>query len=312
MDGMTRTIVVIGGTGFAGRHFVAAADGADLGVTTASRRRGEADLVCDLLDPASIDAALTSSSPDAVVNLVGAASVALSLRDPATTFRVNVLGTLNLLEACTRLVPRAHLLCISSGEVYGSVPESELPATEQREPKPVNPYATSKASMELVCEQYRGTTELRIAVVRAFNHTGPGQSDVFAASNFARQIAEAERDGRASVKLRTGNLDVERDFSDVRDIVRAYMMVVEQGLTGTFNACSGKPTRLRQLVDHLAAATHLPVEISVESNRMRPGEPPIMYGSAERLRESTGWIPEIPLGKTAGDLLEWWRKRMSK
>jgi GDP-4-dehydro-6-deoxy-D-mannose reductase len=309
---MTRTVMVIGGTGFAGRHFVAAANGADLGVTTASRRRGQADLVCDLLDPASIEAALRSSSPDVVLNLAGAASVALSFHDPATTFRVNALGTLNLLEACTRVAPRAHLVCVSSGEVYGTVPESELPATERRQPRPVNPYATSKASMELVCEQYRGTTELRVAVVRAFNHTGPGQSDVFAASSFARQIAEGERDGRASVTLRTGNLDVERDFSDVRDIVRAYLMVVEQELTGTFNACSGEPTRLRHLVDHLAAATQLPVEIRVQSDRMRPGESPIMYGSAERLRESTGWIPEIPLRTTIADLLEWWRQRMSE
>jgi GDP-4-dehydro-6-deoxy-D-mannose reductase len=306
-----RTVVVIGGTGFAGRHFVGAADGADLGVKTASRRAGQADLVCDLLDPASIEAALKAASADVVLNLAGAASVAASLRDPATTFRINALGTLNLLEACARLVPRAHLVCVSSGEVYGTVPESELPATEQHLPRPVNPYATSKASMELVCEQYRRTTELQIAVVRAFNHTGPGQSDVFAAPNFARQIAEAERDGRASVTLRTGNLDVERDFSDVRDIVRAYLMVIERGLTGTFNVCSGEPTRLRHLVDHLAAATPLPVEISVQPDRLRQGESPIMYGSAERLREATGWTPRIPLRRTMGDLLEWSRQKVS-
>jgi GDP-4-dehydro-6-deoxy-D-mannose reductase len=302
--------MLIGGTGFAGRHFLAAEGDASVPVTTTSRRHGAADLVCDLLERDSVEAALEAASPDVIMNLAGAPSVSASLRDPETTFAVNALGALNLLEAAARIVPLAHVVCVSSGEVYGAVPASELPVTEQREPRPVNPYGTSKASMELICEQYRHTSELKVAIVRAFNHTGPGQSDVFAVSSFARQVAEAERNGRAHVTLRTGNLDVSRDFTDVRDMVRAYRTVIDGELTGTFNACSGEPTRLRQLVELISDVTHLPVEISVEADRMRPGEPSITYGSAERLRESIGWRPEIPLRRTVADLLEWWRERV--
>jgi GDP-4-dehydro-6-deoxy-D-mannose reductase len=303
------TVMVIGETGFAGRHFRSAATDAGHRVVGTSRRPGETDLVCDVLDPRSIERALEAASPDAVLNLAGAASVAASFRDPAATFEVNAIGTLNLLEAAARVAPSAHVVSVSSGEVYGRVPESELPVTEQCSPRPVSPYGTSKGSMELICDQYRRTTELDVAIVRAFNHTGPGQSDAFAASTFARQVAEAERDGQDVVTLRTGNLDVERDFSDVRDVVGAYRAIVDSGLTGTFNACSGRPTPLRQIVDLLEAETPLPIEREVDRDRLRPGEPAVLYGSAQRLQEATGWRPEIPLRKTVADLLGWWRER---
>jgi GDP-4-dehydro-6-deoxy-D-mannose reductase len=307
---VTKTVLLIGGTGFAARHFLAGSSGSDHRVVSSSRRAGDSDLVCDLLEPGSVEAALEEVSPDVVLNLAGAASVAASFRDPRTTFEVNALGTLNLLDAASRVTPLAHVICVSSGEVYGTVPEPELPATEERRPQPASPYAASKVSMELICDQYRRANELRVTVVRAFNHTGPGQSDSFAVSSFARQIAEAELQGADHVTLSTGNLDVHRDFTDVRDVVRAYRTLIEHETIGTFNACSGESTRLGRLLDYLGAATSLTVETSVEADRLRPGEPPVLYGSRERLREATGWRPEIPLRRTVADLLDWWRERV--
>jgi len=151
---------------------------------------------------------------------------------------------------------------------------------------------------------------LTVTVVRSFNHTGPGQADDFAASSFARQIAEAERSGAAEAVLRTGALDLVRDFSDVRDIVRAYLMLLERRTAGTFNACSGRPVALRGLVDGLSEHARIPVRNEVEGARLRGVEVKSLYGSPERLRESTGWKPELPLARTLGDLLEWWRERL--
>jgi GDP-4-dehydro-6-deoxy-D-mannose reductase len=192
---MAGRLLVIGATGFAGGHLADAAVGEGMDVIRAGRRVGRVDLACDVLDQSSLERALRDARPDMVANLAGSPSVAAGWRDPARAFELNAIGTLNLLEAAAEACPDAHLMCVSSGEVYGEVPRGELPVGEARLPDPLSPYAASKAAMELICGQYTKTRGLRIAVVRAFNHLGPGQSDTFAASSFARQIAEAERDG---------------------------------------------------------------------------------------------------------------------
>ncbi len=303
-----KRVLVLGSTGFAGGHFVAAARDGGLDVVTAARSEGAADLVCDLLDPESLASALAEASPDAVVNLAGAASVGRSWAEPAAAFAVNAAGALNLLEAVATVAPDAHVLCVSSGEVYGAPGQDELPLDEGAPVAPVNPYGTSKAAMELVCGQYARSAGLRVAVMRAFNHLGPGQSDAFAASSFARQIATAEAEVGDRVELRTGDLAPERDFSDVRDIVRAYLLVLERELTGTFNVCRGEATRLEAVVDELGRQSRLEVDVRVEAERLRPDEAPRVFGSSERLREATGWRPQIPLERTLADLLDWWRE----
>ena len=246
------------------------------------------------------------------MNLAGSASVGASFGDPGGAFAVNALGVVNLLAAVAERRPQAYALCVSSGEVYGR-PESddELPFTEADFPKPVSPYGASKVAMEAACGQYARGEGLRVGVVRAFNHTGPGQSDSFAASSFARQIAEAEARGEEGLALRTGNLDVERDFSDVRDIARAYVALCDRELTGLLNACSGRAVPVRALVDHLAAASPLEVEIETDPARVREGEAPRVYGSHDALTAETGWEPEVPLDRTVGDLLGWWRERVA-
>jgi GDP-4-dehydro-6-deoxy-D-mannose reductase len=303
--------LVLGATGFAGRHFVDAAAAAGLDVVSAARERGAADVVCDLLDPASIRDVLADSEPDAVVNLAGAASVGRSWDDPDATMAVNATGAVNLLEAVSEKAPAARVLCVSSGEVYGAPDESQLPLTESAPVRPVNPYGESKAEMELGCERF-SRDGLEIAVMRAFNHTGPGQSDSFAASSFARQIATAEAEGRDTVELRTGDLSPGRDFSDVRDVVRAYALAVEQGLTGAYNVCSGRAVPIAALVDGLAAHARVEISVAVDGSRLRPGEAPRVVGSFDRLQAAAGWEPEIGLDRTLGDLLEWWRGRVNQ
>ena len=305
-------VLLIGSTGFAGGHFLEAARAAGYDVATAARRPGAAHLTCDLLDPQSIREAVAHSDPDAIVNLAGAASVGRSWHEPGPAFEVNAAGVVNLLTAAAEAAPDAHILCVSSGEVYGAPSEDRLPLTEDAAVEPVNPYATSKAAMELVCDQYVRSHGLRIAVLRAFNHLGPGQSDAFAASSFARQIAIAEAEGADRVELRTGDLSTERDFSDVRDIVRAYVLALDCGLTGPYNVCSGEATRLDTLVTKLErhARVEVEVEVEVEESRLRPVEAPRIFGSYERLHAATGWEPMTAHDRTLGDLLDWWRGRL--
>ena len=300
--------LVLGATGFAGRHFLDAAAAAGIQAIGAARGR-DADVVCDLLEPESIRTALDEVRPDAVVNLAGAASVGRSWEEPDATFAVNATGVANLLDAVSERAPGARVVCISSGEVYGAPPESELPLREETPPRPINPYAVSKAEMERICVGY-ADKGLDICVIRAFNHLGPGQSDSFAASSFARQIAEAEAAGADRVALRVGDLSPERDFGDVRDVVRAYALAVERGLSGTYNVCTGRAVPIRALVEGLAEHARVEVDVEVDDSRLRPEEAPRVFGSFDRMHEATGWEPRTPLDRTLGDLLEWWRGRV--
>jgi GDP-4-dehydro-6-deoxy-D-mannose reductase len=303
-------ILLLGAMGLAGAHFRRAAEADGMEVIGAARQGAE--IGCDLLDPTSVMEAVSAASPAAVVNLAGAASVAASFQAPAETFAVNATGALNVLDAVARNAPNAFVLCVSSGDVYGVVEEAKLPVGEDEPLAPVSPYGSSKAALEVLCGQYARSAGLEIAVLRAFNHTGPGQSDRFAASSFARQIAEAERDGADEVMLETGDLSLARDFTDVRDVVLGYRMVVEKRIAGTFNACSGRPTRVGELVEHLDAATPLTVRTEAQPERMRPGEARALYGSPRRLEEACGWSARIELARTMVDLLEWWREMVRR
>ena len=303
-------VLVLGATGFAGRHFLDAAGAAGL-QSIGADRGGSGGIVCDLLEPESIRAALDEVRPDAVVNLAGAASVGRSWEEPDETFAVNATGVANLLDAVSERAPGAQVLCVSSGEVYGAPDDSELPLREEAQLRPINPYAVSKAEMERICVGY-ADTGTEICVMRAFNHLGPGQSDSFAAPSFARQIAEAEAAGGARVALRVGDLSPERDFGDVRDVVRAYALAVKGRLSGTYNVCTGTAVPIRALVEGLAAHARVEVDVEVDDSRLRPEEAPRVVGSFDRLHEATGWEPQTPLDRTLGDLLEWWRGRVNQ
>jgi GDP-4-dehydro-6-deoxy-D-mannose reductase len=305
-----RTLLLIGACGFLGRHVREAASGAGLEVVAADRE-GADGARCDLLDPGSVAACLAEADPQLVVNLAGAASVAASWERPAEDFAVNATGVLHLLEAIARQAPSAHVLCASSAEVYGEPGGDGLPLTEDREMAPLTPYGAAKAAMEVLCGQYARGRGLRIAVIRAFNQIGPGQSPAFAASGFARQIAAAEAAGAERVELAVGNLAATRDFTDVRDTARALAEASRRELIGAFNLCSGRALKLEALVEEMAKATPLPVEVRPEPSLSRTADPSTVYGSSERLREAVGWAPEIPLSRTVADLLDWWRAELA-
>jgi GDP-4-dehydro-6-deoxy-D-mannose reductase len=303
-------MLVIGAGGFVGRHVCAAA--ADAGVRVAAADRdGGAELRCDLLDSASVAACVEAAKPDLILNMAGAASVAKSWERPDEAFEVNAGGVARLLKAVVELAPSAHVICVSSAEVYGEPTEERLPFSEDLPPRPVTPYGESKAAMEAECDRFARDAGLRIAAIRAFNQLGPGQSPSFAASGFARQIAAAEAAGAELVELSVGNLAAARDFTDVRDTARAFVAASRAGLTGVYNLCSGTALKLEALVEEMEKATPLPLVVKPDPALMRPVDPGVVYGSPERLHEALGWVPEIPLSQTVADLLDWWRAELA-
>jgi len=302
-------LLILGSGGFVGRHLSVAAEAEGIEIVRAERG-GDGDVDFDLRDPSSVERAVETAAPSAVINLAGFSSVGLSWGDPAAAFEANLVGAVNVLEATVRKAPDSHLVCISSGEVYGEIPKGELPASEEHPLRPLNPYGASKAALEVACAQYERAHGLRIAVLRAFNQLGPGQSERFAASSFARQIAAAERSGARAVTLATGNTEVARDFVDVRDVAHAYLLVIERELVGTFNACSGKAMKISELIGALAGTARIDVSHEVDPAKLRTAEPALVFGSAERLREASGWAPRTPIAQSLGDLLEWWRERL--
>jgi GDP-4-dehydro-6-deoxy-D-mannose reductase len=303
-------MLVIGARGFVGRHVCVAAAGAGLRVVGVDRT-GEGGMRCDLLDPTSVAACLEAVKPDLVVNMAGAASVAESWRRPEEAFELNATAVASLLDAVAAQVPSAHALCVSSAEVYGEPTAQRLPFKEEFRLQPVTPYGKSKAAMEAECDRRAKAGGLRVAVVRAFNQLGPGQSPAFAASGFARQIAAAELVGAETVELRVGNLAAASDFTDVRDAARGFVEVSREGLGGIYNLCSGRALRLEALVAEMAKATPLPLVVAPDPSLMRPVDPGVVYGSPRRLREAIGWSPQVPLSETVADLLDWWRAELA-
>ena len=293
---------VTGAAGFVGGHLSDQAASAGAEVVGPSREE------LDLLDADATQRAVAGARPDAIFHLAALASVGESWDDPATTLDNNVRATLHLLDAVRAEAPDAVVVIAGSGEQYGPVPEDRLPVTEDEPPRPQNPYAVSKAAADLLGGFYADAHGLRVVRARAFNHAGPGQSDAYVVSAFARQIAEAERDGHPELVLETGNLEPRRDFTDVRDVVRAYWLLAERGEPGIFNVCSGKSVAVADILADLAALTSLRVEQRTDPARLRKHEVMDIRGSHDRLKDATGWQPEIALDQTLADTLDWWRR----
>jgi GDP-4-dehydro-6-deoxy-D-mannose reductase len=287
---------VTGGAGFAGRHLLRVLD--DDAVAPARE-----DL--DLLDTEAVRAAIADARPERVFHLAALASVGHSWRAPRDVLAANLEMTVNLLEAVRQQSPEAAVVLVSSGEIYG--PPERLPVDETAPLRPQNPYAVSKAACDLLGGQYADAHGLRIARMRAFNHAGPGQSDDYVVGTLTRQVAEAEAAGAAEVVLRTGNPDPARDFTDVRDVVAAYVAAAGAA-PGAYNVCSGRTTSVRDLIAMVSEAARLPVRHELDPDRFRPHDVPEVRGSAELLKTVCGWAPEIPMRQTVADALEAWRK----
>jgi GDP-4-dehydro-6-deoxy-D-mannose reductase len=213
--------------------------------------------------------------------------------------------TLNVLEAVRAEAPSATVVAVASGEVYG--PPERLPVDESAPLRPQNPYAVSKAAADLLAGFYADAHGLRVIRARAFNHAGPGQATTYAIASFARQVAAALDAGQDPVRIVTGNPDTRRDYTDVRDVARAYRLLAERAGSGVYNVCSGRTASAAELVAAFAQAAGVGVEHVVDPELVRAHEVMELRGSHERLHEATGWEPEIPLARTLSETLAWWR-----
>jgi GDP-4-dehydro-6-deoxy-D-mannose reductase len=278
-----------------------------------ARQLGGVDLLyegrlADLRVPHEVSAAVAAARPDAVIHLAAQSWVPASFDDPATTYDVNFRGTLHLLQALQETGFRGRMLYVGSADAYGAVPEAELPVVEARPLKPLNPYGVSKTAAEALCFQWSQTGPFEIVMARPFNHIGPRQSTRFAVASFARQIA-AFRAGRGEPRLVIGDVETTRDFTDVRDIVRAYASLLQRGRNGeAYNVCSGVERKVRDVIDAMMRTAGVDMPIEIEEGLLRRTEQRRMLGSFAKLHADTGWSPEIPFERTLADTLDYWEK----
>ena len=255
----------------------------------------------DLLDAAGITDLMSKIRPDYVYHLAGQADVKASWEDPLSTFRVNAEGTLNMLLAC-QLFNVKKVLCVSSAEVYGSVQKSELPITEKHVLNPSNPYAASKSAAEILCKQM-GSPNFEIMRARSFNHFGPGQKENFVAVALAKRMLIAEQLGQSEITV--GNLKTIRDFTDVRDVVRAYRLILTKGEGGNvYNVCSGIGRKIQDLATALLSQIDSELDLKIDPNLHRPADTPVLIGDYSKLQKQTGWEPRIEFDQTIKDTIE--------
>jgi len=296
--------LVTGVSGFVGRHLVAHLEASGDDVEGCDRADGS----IDISDIESVRSIVKRVQPDVVYHLAGWSDVGASWSAPIDVFRVNAEGTLNVLLACEE----AHVervVAISSADVYGIVRDDELPIRETNPLRPVTPYAASKVAADFIGLQAWLGHQLPVVRVRAFNHLGPGQLPKFVAPALAERIARNERDGGTEVPV--GNLSARRDFTDVRDVVRAYRLLAERGEPGeAYNVCSGTAASVQDLADQMLAMARHPMTLKRDPNLERPVDIPVLWGDYSKLAATTGWSPEISMRQTLEDLLNDMRARV--
>ncbi len=264
----------------------------------------------DVTDRPALERTLADAAPDGVFHLAAVSFPPYAETDAARTFAVNVVGTLHVIDAARQVAPQARVLVVGSSDAYGAVAPDELPVDEATPLRPVNAYGISKAAADMAAFQRWWTTGAAVIRVRAFNHTGPGQDGEYVCSDFARQVARMQA-GEAEPLMKVGNLAAVRDFSDVRDIVRGYLLLWERGTPGeAYNLCSGVGTSIAGVIEMLSAESGLRIECVQDQGRLRGRETPAVVGSAARAA-ALGWTPAIPLRHTLRDLLADWRVRLA-
>jgi GDP-4-dehydro-6-deoxy-D-mannose reductase len=265
----------------------------------------------DIRQAEALEAAIAEARPSAIVHFAAQSSEASSLERPVETYSVNALATLTLLETVRRVVPRARVLVVGTGEVYGPQPAGSRVA-EDTPFHPVSPYALSKAAADAIAESCGRIWTLDVIRTRSFGHIGPGQMDRFVVPSLARQIAEIES-GRREPVLQVGNLEVTRDLTDTRDVVEAYLGLLERGQTGAaYNVCRGRGTRLADLVRSLCERARVPVRIEVDASLLRPADISYLVGDPAAIARATRWKAEIPLEHALDEVLEEWRRRSAE
>ncbi len=316
-------VLITGITGFAGSHLAEyiLAEHPDARVHGIVRWRSRMDNIAhltgrielheaDLKDMVSLKKALQIARPDKVFHLAAQSFVPTSWRLPAETFQINSVGQINLFEALLDLKLDPRIQIAGSSEEYGMVHADEVPMKETNPLRPLSPYAVSKVAQDLLGYQYFKSYGLRAIRTRGFNHTGPRRGDVFVTSNFAKQLAQIEK-GRREPVIHVGNLDAKRDFTDVRDMVKAYWLATEKGEDGdVYNVGTGGTISMHKLLEMLLTLTKVKVEVKVDPDRLRPSDVQILQADPTKFRKQTGWEPVIPFEKTLRDLLDYWRERV--
>jgi GDP-4-dehydro-6-deoxy-D-mannose reductase len=314
-------VLITGISGFAGRHLAALLlERGDEVDGTVHRPESRDRLRClinaprslresrvhvlDVRDPTAVAALIASVQPDAIFHLAGMAVVGNSHHDPAAVFLTNAMGTLNVMAGVRQHRPKCRVLAVGSGDAYGRLDPSDLPVRETCPFRPVSPYGASKAAADLLAYQWANGYGLDVVRVRPFNHTGPGQQPGFVCPDLAQQLVAIEQ-GRQPATLAVGNLDVVRDFTDVRDVVAGYVAAWECGRSGdVFNVCSGVGRSVREVAAELIEISGHQVRLSVVPERVRVTDIPVVIGCPEHLQRSTGWAPRYQWRQTLTDLLE--------
>ena len=263
----------------------------------------------DLLDQDRVESIIFNFQPDYIVHLASYSSVAFSWKEPILSFRNNMNIYLNLLESVRKLNQSVRILSIGSSEEYGNVDEKSLPLTEEHIPRPVSPYAVARVSQEMISKVYVDGYGLDIVMTRSFNHIGPFQRDIFVISSFAKQLVEIKKRGKNSGELVTGDTSIVRDFTDVRDVVVAYDLLLKKGKTGAvYNVCSGKRRSLSDIIGIMAKILDINIHTRVNEKLVRPSDNKIIIGSNEKIKREVGWNMRIPLEKSMSDIIDYWQK----
>ncbi|MCX7918597.1 MAG: GDP-mannose 4,6-dehydratase [bacterium] len=264
----------------------------------------------DLMNTDQVAQTIATIQPDGIFHLAARTNVPESYQQQTATLMTNIVGTVNLLDAVRQAnLPKCRIIIACSADQYGKVFPEELPIKESQPFRPLTPYAVSKIGQEMVAYQYYLNYQLPIIRIRAFNHTGPGQKPDFVCPAFAKQIADIEKN-KQNRQIMVGNLDTCRDFTDVRDIVRAYWLAMERGEAGeVYNVCSGQGYSVREILNLLLSMTTEKIDIVQDQNRTRPVDVPILVGDNSKFKHQTGWSPQIPFHQTLSDLLEYYRTK---
>ncbi|MDI6888791.1 MAG: GDP-mannose 4,6-dehydratase [Methanocellales archaeon] len=319
---MSGRVLITGATGFVGSHLIDyLLQMGDIVIFGTKRRRSDMANVqhnknkiswidMDITDSYSVYSALKFSEPDKIFHLAAQSFVPMSWNAPQEVFTTNAIGTVNLLESVRQLDLDPKIQIAGSSEEYGLVKSDEVPIIEDNLLRPLSPYGVSKVAQDLFAQQYYKSYGMKIIITRAFNHTGPRRGEVFVCSDFSKQIAEIEAGQREPI-IHVGNLNAQRDFSDVRDIVRAYWLSLQKCKLGeVYNICSEKSRTIRSVLDLLLSMSKVNIQVRQDPKKMRPSDVEMLQGDCSKFKKQTGWEPEIPFEQTLEDLLNFWRERV--
>lgn len=316
--------LITGCSGFVGRHFLDFLEdnmikcevlGLDLDPMTPHREFHHVKLntdCVDLLNQADIERIVFDFQPRYILHLASFSSVAFSWKNPTISFKNNVNIFLNLLEVIRKYGLTTRILSIGSSEEYGNVSPEETPLTENSPLKPLSPYAVARVAQEMLSKLYADSFGIDIVITRSFNHIGPRQKDVFVVPSFIRKIMEAKLSGLDEMTMTTGDLTIIRDFSDVRDVVKAYYLLLKKGKKGEiYNICSGTPTPLSRIIDITSSILDIKVNTKVSPELVRPNDNPLILGNNSKLKNHTGWAPSYDLTNSITDTIAYWKEQLT-